>query len=265
MPTLAQSSNKYFMCKRGAIFSRPFCLIGNVTVCGTKYCLDVSRFKSVFKILLKKLIGCGYCYRSELMKSENCKPELIVTLKDEHYSVASLYTERFEIVCGSCRLPLHILEGEASFCAILAYVKHRKLIRLTLSNSINYVKGEIELFLVFKCYIRKQAVFLCWNNKVVVNTVKGVFGISSCSNRGNCLLLAKSCRLVFEDYRIEGAILSSDSDHTVRCARIEVNTVTGAEYFDFIPYLYLHLSLNDDVAFLALVCYKLNSILISAI
>jgi hypothetical protein len=82
-------------------------------------------------------------------------------------------------------------------------VKHSELIRLTLSELVDYVKGKVKLILVLECDLLEDTVLLGGNNEVAINTATRIICISLGCNRRYCLLLAKSCRLVFEDYRIE--------------------------------------------------------------
>ena len=62
-------------------------LMSYVTVSSTNNCRNLSSVKSVFKVMLNKLICCRNNNCTKLMKCKNWEPELIVTLENEHYSV----------------------------------------------------------------------------------------------------------------------------------------------------------------------------------
>ena len=97
----------YYLC----LYLRTFCrsevnLMRRVTVCRTQYCAYSCGIEAVFKIMLKKLICCRYGDCAELMQTEYCKPELIMSFEYEHYSVALFNSERLKIIRALCRCTL---------------------------------------------------------------------------------------------------------------------------------------------------------------
>ena len=199
------------------------------------------------------------------MKSENCEPELVVTLKNEHHAVAPLYADGLEIVSRSCGFLLHITKGEASLGTVLADMKHRELIRLFSAEGVNDVKRKVEALLVFEIYLRKNSVFLGRNNEIVIYAARGVLLATLGSNRAYCDLLALSCRLIAKHYGVEGTIRASYRDHTVRRAGIVINGISGVKDLGVLSDLYLHLTGDNDIAFLPLVSHELYLLVLSAI
>ena len=72
--------------------------MGNIAVRRADNRAYLTRIKTVFKVVVNELIGCGNNYCAYLVKRKNCKPELIMALENKHYPVAFLDAERKEVI-----------------------------------------------------------------------------------------------------------------------------------------------------------------------
>ena len=73
-------------------------LICNVAHGGAHNGADSRLVEAVLKVVCHQLIGSRDGDGAELMESNDREPELIVTAKDEHYTVALLDAESLEVV-----------------------------------------------------------------------------------------------------------------------------------------------------------------------
>ena len=78
--------------------------------------------------MINKKVCCRNCDCTDLVKTEDSKPELVVTLKNKHNSVALLDAERLEVVSRLSRMLLDILECEYTLRLVTVNVNKRTLV-----------------------------------------------------------------------------------------------------------------------------------------
>ena len=160
VPAVTVTADDDFICKRMRFLVRKIDLMSGVTVSSAKDSRNACRLKSVFKVVIDKKICCRNCNSSDLVQTEDCKPELIVTLEDEHYSVALFNAERLEVVSRLSRMFLNILKGEKSFVLVPVNVNEGTLVGRFSCDIVNDIKGEVKFVCVIEVNRNEVSVFV---------------------------------------------------------------------------------------------------------
>ena len=160
VPAVTVTADDDFICKRMRFLVRKIDLMSGVTVSRAKDSRNARRLKSVFKVVIDKKICCRNCNSSDLVQTEDCKPELIVTFEDEHYPVALFNAERLEVVSRLSRMFLNILKGEKSFVLVPVNVNESTLVRRFSCDIVNDIKGEVKFVCVVEVDGNEVSVFV---------------------------------------------------------------------------------------------------------
>ena len=182
------------------------------------------------------------------MQCKHCKPELIMTLQNNHDPVTLLDTESPEIVGALRRSPLHIPEGETSFGHIIGDMNHCQFVRFLLGNCIHDIKSEIEAVFIYIIDFCQLAVFifLCLN-KAITDKL-----FLCCTGRNKCVAdLCFLCIIARNDNCHKQTVSFINRNHAMRCRAVVVNTVTLTQIFDIVTHLDFHSSADDKVKFLS--------------
>ena len=217
-----------------------------ITVCGTEYRADTRRLEAIGEIVLDELICRGDRDRAELMKSEYREPELIMSLENEHNSVAALDAEGFEVVCTLRGGILYILEGESALGHIVCHVEHRELVGILTRYLVDGIKREIISILIGEAHVKKLSV-------LVLYRLYKFF-----AKKRLCLLciyrLTNVHRLIGavarHNHSKKYAILTVNCYHTVRSRGLEEDAVALAKRFLVLTDSDAHCTLHDHIKLL---------------
>ena len=107
-------------------------------------------------------------------------------------------------------------------------MEHCQFFRLTATQRVHHIKGEIEFLLVLESDSSQLAVFLGGNDEIAVNPQMLILGVGCGFHRSNgaCLLVFTGSGITKHN-GVERAVLAIHSNHTVRYGRIVINTVAG--------------------------------------
>lgn len=103
----------------GGVRHGGFRMFQSIPVGGTDNPLDMGGIKAVYKIFFGQQICGGNSHRSYLMQAQQGKPEFIVALEDQHYSVASPNPLGSEEIGGLITVFGKIGEGKGVFFAFI--------------------------------------------------------------------------------------------------------------------------------------------------
>ena len=261
VPTVLFAADKDLE-QSGKLCCSLFRLDRNVTVCGADDCFYACGFISVCEIVFNELIGCGDGDRTDLVKGKHAEPELVMTLEHEHYGVALLDAERFEIIRSLCRIFLHIAKGESAVGLIVCDPHHCELIGILFRNRIDAVKCKVEFVVVFEGDTVEDAVFVIVGFDEVVGDgcSLGSFGFGVlCGNVGYFgVFLGDKAILRVENNRVEFASALAYRDHTVGNEGIIEYRVALVQNINVVADLNLERTLDDNVEFLAVVRAELD-------
>ena len=213
--------------------------------------------------MLFQLIGGRNCYRTQLVQSQHGKPELIMPLQNQHDLIALLDSQGLKIVCCLVGGILHIPEGEPMLTLILADVKHGQLFRLFTAQSINNIKGEVELILTLKRNSSQNTLLVFHRfHKFLPNPGN----LNSFLFDGSQIHIpAAGMDNMFHGFaggiqnkRIECTIRILYSHHTMGYGAVIINAVTGMQNFNVITHLDLQRTFDNNITFLTLVGGQLN-------
>ena len=259
VPTFPAAPHKDLMLKPrtfGGCFVHSVC---HIAVGGAEDRLDLAGCKAVCKILFQKLIGGRDRHSTQLVQTQNSKPELVVPLQHQHHPVAPFDTNGLEEIGCPGRFLHHILEGEAPLGHILGHMEHSQLIRLLGAQSIHHIKGKVELLFVLEIDGSKLAVGDGRSNKLAIDP--GFLFRQVLLDAGSChrsCLLALTGSGVAQNDGVKSTVFTVHSDHAVGGGRIVVNTVAGVQHLGVSADLDAHMTPDDDVALLTLVGHQLD-------
>ena len=238
-PAGARAADEDARLQRGALFDDRVDLSGNAAVCRTQHRLDAGGVEAVFKILGQQLAGGGDGHGAELVQAENGDPELIVPLEHEQHTVASLDTERAEVVGCARGIAAEVAEGEVSLVVLAVDVDHGQLVRLAAGQRVHHVEGKVEARRVMEAQLARRTalVFLDGDKLLPYARLVGLLLLCrhGCAGDGGDLgahgLVILPCLLCVarDDHGAEQAVLAADGDHTVGLGAVVVDAVAGAE------------------------------------
>ena len=158
--TLAVDDNSRLY--RGTLRQSLIDLLGNVAVARANNRLYCSSVRSVDDIMLLKHECCGDNYRAELVQSENCEPELIVALEDDHDHVALFDTFFAQHIGSLIAVIFQVAISEYSLFTRRVAPEERTLVRLGSRDGIDNVISKIEIFRAFEGIINYMSVFVIY-------------------------------------------------------------------------------------------------------
>ena len=196
------------------------------------------------------------------MEGEHGEPELVVPLKNEHYLIALLDPEGFEVVRGHVGILLHLLESISVVSnTVLVDPHHSRLVGILSCDNINAIESEVELLdLVFnEFYLGEDALII----KLGLN-ILGIYGILEVCKihvrnvvslelrlDGGAVCISLGPGLGIQDDGIEFAVLTTDGKLTVGRGGIEEDGVAGIQYLDGIADHDLEGTLDHDIHLLS--------------
>ena len=246
VPAVAVAADKYLADKRRTVLLCRVYLRRDVAVRRADNGAYARRVESVIKVMLLQLTCCGNRNRTEFMKRDNGKPELVVTFENKHNAVALFYAERFEIVRRSCGLDFHLLEREVSFDLVFVKMYHRGLIGIFVCELVNHVKAEIELLRIFERDFLKTPVriFLRFDEFMTDERFRRSCGSDGVADRrfGNVFAV--------EYNREEKTVFAVHRDHSVRSGGIIENAVSLFKNFRVVSYADFEFAAQHKVKFL---------------
>ena len=228
------------------IFRRKFSLMRSITDRSADDCFYVRRFIAIFKVVLKKLVRCGNCNCTDFMKTKDSKPEIDMALEDKHYSIAFFDSERGEIVCRLGGMFLHIAECIGVFGKIIGNMYHSNFVGLLAAKFINNIKCKVELIGVCKMKFCRITVFIGFgSNKGVADKIVFVGWLF----RNDIISFF---RFFIRHYHCkEGAVASTDGNHSVRSGRFIENGVAFVKDFIMVADLDFKRTFYNKVKFLS--------------
>ncbi len=119
-------------------------VLRHVAIGGDEERLHVRRLDAIGKIVGHELAGGGNDDRADLVDAEDDRPELPVTLQNEHHLIAAADAEGRKIVRNPVGLPGDISKRKPPFALVIGDVHHRQFVRILSGNLINDIVGEIE-------------------------------------------------------------------------------------------------------------------------
>ena len=108
--------------------------------------------ETIFEVLTGQKIRCRYCDSTDLMKRDHDKPELIMALYNNHYTVTLLDAEIHKIIGCLVGIVVHITEGETTLFSKTGQMYHGNLFRTFLCEDIHNIEAEVEVVIVLKIY-----------------------------------------------------------------------------------------------------------------
>ena len=128
-------------------------------------------------------------------------------------------------------------------------MEHCKFVRLFTAKSIDNVISKVEMFFVFKADFGAKTVLVFFGgDEFVINTLGIVGTVGSVGH--NCGFMSGSLFLRGKNDRIENAVASANSNHSVRSRAVEIDTVAFVKNFGVFADLDLKASFDDKVKFL---------------
>ena len=240
--------------RRAQLLHRQFRLMRHVAVGRADERLHVRRLEAVGEVMLQELAHGRDHDRADLVKREDCRPELVMALQHQHHLVTTANALRKEVVGDLVRGLGNLLERETALGEVVGNVQERKLLRILLRDLVHDVVREVELLRVLEVDVLQAAAVVLDHVDVLLHHERRLVRLQTDRLQPE-VRVAVCSRHHHRDER-EPALVRGD--HAVRRRRLVVDRVALLETLDVVADPDQHRALEDDVELLTRVRRRVN-------